>query len=930
MPLAYLPVLAIAKSYDSVTGGNQNDKIDLPGEVLNYTVSVSNNGNVTLTGVTITDPLTGQNLSGITLTVGETKTFTSTYTVTQADLDNNGGGDGDIDNTASADSNETAPVSASAAAPLDFVPALSITKTLLEVTNGNGNTIADAAGDVIRYRVTVTNTDGVTLTNVTIVDPLTGQNISGVTLAAGEVQSFDSSYVLQQSDLDTQGGGDGDLDNTATADSNQTEPVSASVAVPLAYTPALAVDKVVDEITGGNQNGIADAAGDVLNYRVFVTNTGNITLTGVTVVDPLTGQNLSGITLAPGTSQSFASSYTLTQADLDTNGGGDGDVDNTATVDSNETAPSSDSERVDLTVRPSLTVNKVLEGVSGGNGNLLADFAGDSLNYDVTVSNVGNVTLTGVSVIDPLTGFSQTGLTLAPGEVQTFGSSYVLTQADLDSNGGGDGAIENTATADSDQTDAISDAETVQLLRTTGLQIIKSFVNLTGGNGNVLADAAGDILNYRIVVSNVGSTTLNNVTTTSSLTAFSDTLPTLLPGQSFEYLTSYTLQQSDLDTNGGGDGTLDNDAVAVADETGPTFDTETVQLFVSPVMFLSKLFLNVTGGNGNGVADAVGDKINFRLILANPGNVTLTNVDLVEPLTGFALNDLTLAPGAADVYLTSYTLQQSDLDNNGGGDGYIDNTASATSDQANPVTDSDQVPLLLTKVMSYDAAFIGVTGGNGNALADAAGDILNFRYTVTNLGNVTLTGVEVTDPLTGLAVSGVTLAPGETGVYDDTYTLTQADLDSNGGGDGRVESDSTADSNETTPAADSEYATVVYDPRVNLVKYVSVDGGVTWDDANSPTGPEATSAPQFRFVVTNTGTVTLGDVVLSDSSYDLNGAAAGTDYDFGSLAPGASQELVFTDTTLLIGQQQNIAAVSVVGMPAVTDSDNAYYIGVAA
>ena len=112
----------------------------------------------------------------------------------------------------------------------------------------------------------------------------------------------------------------------------------------------------------------------------------------------------------------------------------------------------------------------------------------------------------------------------------------------------------------------------------------------------------------------------------------------------------------------------------------------------------------------------------------------------------------------------------------------ISSTPISRRDKANPVTDSDQVPLLLTKVMSYDATFTGVTGGNGNALADAAGDILNFRYTVTNLGNVTLTGVEVTDPLTGLAVSGVTLAPGETGVYDDTYTLTRADLDSNGGG----------------------------------------------------------------------------------------------------------------------------------------------------
>lgn len=930
VPLAYAPNLAIAKTYDSVSGGNENDKIDLPGEVLHYTVTVTNTGNITLTGVTVTDPLTGQDITGVTLAPGASRTYASTYTLTQADLDNNGGGDGDIDNTATADSDQTEPTSASAFAPLDFVPAMSIAKQVLKIDGGNSNAVADAAGDVIHYRVTVTNTDGQSLTNITIVDPLTGQSLSGITLAAGESQSFDSSYVLQQSDLDTQGGGDGDLDNTATADSDQTDPTSASAEVPLVYAPDMSVDKVFDGVTGGNGNGAADAAGDVLNYRVFVTNTGNITLTGVTVVDPLTGQNLSNITLAPGTSQWFTSSYTLTQADLDSNGGGDGHIENTATADSNETGPHDDSERVDLSIRPSLTVNKVLDSVSGGNGNLLADFAGDSLNYNVTVSNAGNVTLTGVSVVDPLTGLNQTGLTLAPGESQTFGSSYVLTQADLDTNGGGDGAIENTATADSDQTAAISDAETVQLLRTTGLQIIKSFVNLTGGNGNVLADAAGDILNYRIVVSNVGTTTLHNITTTSSLTAFSDTLPTLLPGDSKEYLTSYTLKQSDLDNNGGGDGTLENDAVAVADEAGPTFDTETVQLFVSPVMFLSKVFLDITGGNGNGVADAVGDQINYRLILANPGNVTLTNVDLVEPLTGFFLNDLTLAPGAANVYLTSYTLTQADLDNNGGGDGYIDNTANATSDQANPVTDGDQVPLLLTQVMSYDAAFTGVTGGNGNALADAAGDILNFRYTVANLGNVTLTGVEINDPLTGTAISGVTLAPGATGVYTGTYTLTQADLDSNGGGDGRVQSDSTADSNETTPATDSEYVTVVYDPRVNLVKYVSVDGGTTWADANSPTGPEATSAPQFRFVVTNTGTVTLGDVVLNDSIYDLNGTDPGTAYSFGTLAPGQEKELIFTDTTLLAGQQQNVALVTVVGMPTVADADNAYYFGVTA
>ena len=57
-------------------------------------------------------------------------------------------------------------------------------------------------------------------------------------------------------------------------------------------TPAIAIDKVFLNVTGGNGNALADAAGDVLNYSVTVTNTGNVTLTGVTVVDPLTGQSI--------------------------------------------------------------------------------------------------------------------------------------------------------------------------------------------------------------------------------------------------------------------------------------------------------------------------------------------------------------------------------------------------------------------------------------------------------------------------------------------------------------------------------------------------------------------------------------------------------------------------------------------------------------
>ena len=103
-------------------------------------------------------------------------------------------------------------------------------------------------------------------------------------------------------------------------------------------------------MTGGDGDALADAVGDVLNYTVTVTNAGNVTLTGVTVVDPLTGQSISGVTLAPGASQTYNTSYTLTQADLDGQGnaGSDHDIDNTATADSNETGPVSDSAEVPL------------------------------------------------------------------------------------------------------------------------------------------------------------------------------------------------------------------------------------------------------------------------------------------------------------------------------------------------------------------------------------------------------------------------------------------------------------------------------------------------------------------------------------------------------------------------------------------------------
>src|SRR6185503_12032833 len=138
---------------------------------------------------------------------------------------------------------------------------------------------------------------------------------------------------------------------------------------------------------------VANEVGDVLNYTVTVTNTGDVELTNVQVTDPLTGLSLTIASLKTGASQTFNTSYTLTQADLDGagNAGPDHTIGNTATVDSEETEPVSDGEEVALVYAPAIAVDKVFLNVSDGEANEV----GDVLNYSVTVTNTGNVTLTG-------------------------------------------------------------------------------------------------------------------------------------------------------------------------------------------------------------------------------------------------------------------------------------------------------------------------------------------------------------------------------------------------------------------------------------------------------------------------------------------------------------------------------------------------------
>ncbi|HPM79397.1 MAG TPA: dockerin type I domain-containing protein, partial [Candidatus Anammoximicrobium sp.] len=228
---------------------------------------------------------------------------------------------------------------ATADTPLPAAPSIALVKVgTFQDENSDGD--ADE-GETIRYTFAVKNTGSVTLHNVRVVDRMSGVTISGnpTTLGAGETDAttFRGVYFIRQADIDA-----GHFFNEALALSDESQPASAAEDVDLPQNPSLKIVK--DAAVPG---GTANVPDEVIDYTISVQNTGNTTLTGVTVVDPFV-TDLTRVADNPGNTDMrlevgetwvYTATHTVTMADIVSNGGGDGFIENTATADSNETDP---------------------------------------------------------------------------------------------------------------------------------------------------------------------------------------------------------------------------------------------------------------------------------------------------------------------------------------------------------------------------------------------------------------------------------------------------------------------------------------------------------------------------------------------------------------------------------------------------------------
>ncbi len=219
-----------------------------------------------------------------------------------------------------------------------------IQEASIEVEKSVDPTSVTSTGNVT-YTVVLTNTCDGPLTGVTINDSLEpdvtpGTAVESITdddiLEVGETWTWTYTFMITQAMLDS-----GDpIDNTATVDTDQTDPEDDDAEVTIDLVPDPSIDIVkegtVDMTVVPPDN--QPNPGDVIHYTFTVTNTGNVTLTNIMVTDPkvtVVGGPIPS--LGPGDSDSvtFTATYVLTATDV-----AEGEVLNTAIVTG--TPPNSD------------------------------------------------------------------------------------------------------------------------------------------------------------------------------------------------------------------------------------------------------------------------------------------------------------------------------------------------------------------------------------------------------------------------------------------------------------------------------------------------------------------------------------------------------------------------------------------------------------
>jgi uncharacterized repeat protein (TIGR01451 family) len=278
------------------------------GDVIHYSIQVTNSGNVSIISTAVTDPnaVIIDARPNTILLPGESFQVAAAHTVTQSDIIA-----GTVVTVAKAEGFDLNGNTITKLGNKVTVKGVQVSDLMID--NSPSSSTFSKVGEVIGYSIQVRNLGNLPVLTMTVTDPVAvisaGDPIPS--LLPGESITVIASHTITQADLDA-----GKVVSMPRASGfdpsgNPVEKTGSMLTINGLQDPDLAT--IASASTPEFKN-----EGEVIVYTVVVRNTGNITLNNVKVTDPDTGLEFNGTIplLAPGAADSIKAEYRTTQADI--------------------------------------------------------------------------------------------------------------------------------------------------------------------------------------------------------------------------------------------------------------------------------------------------------------------------------------------------------------------------------------------------------------------------------------------------------------------------------------------------------------------------------------------------------------------------------------------------------------------------------------
>ncbi|MFJ5927094.1 hypothetical protein ACIQF6_31345 [Kitasatospora sp. NPDC092948] len=487
-------------------------------------------------------------------------------------------------------------------------------------------------------------------------------------------------------------------------------------------------------------------------------------------------------------------------------------------------------------VKEVCTSTNPLDCGSGGPGPWAATTTlppGSTAYWRITVTNVGPVAVNGITITDPVTPICAAiagSFSLAPGDShQIFCDLPGVTQTTT-----------NTATATFTGPDGTTvttpPADATVVVQGVGALTLQKTPDSPG------PFRLGDTVSYTYTVTNTGTATVHNVTVTDDrVTPVTCDTTTLDPGQSTLCHGTYVITAADVTA-----GQVTN----TAHVTGTTPDGDQV---VSPptkavVPVVGDVVLTLTKAADSPGPFRLGDTISYTYTVTNSGTARVDNLVVVDDhVVTVTCGATSLNPGESTTCHGTYVVTEADVTA-----GHVTNTAHVEG--TDPVGDTVQSPPVQVTVPVIGEVLLVLEKTPDSPGPFRLGDTVAYTYTITNKGTATVHDLALSDDHVGsVTCDATTLDPGQSTLCHGTYVITAADVTA-----GHVTN--TAHVTGTDPQGEA-----VESPPVQATVPVIGTAELTLQKTPDSPGPfRLGDTVSYTYTVTNTGTATVHNVIVTD------------------------------------------------------------------